>query len=107
MNLLLLISVCLSEKDRSWVLRGIGTGGLNGRSLHSRSSAGFGLRGLATTYTQELYFSTLGLRTQTLERQPTSADGTSNQYKELNPRYLASEGEKAPLPATSRARAAA
>lgn len=53
------------------------------------------LRGLATTYTQELYFSTLGLRTQTLANQPTSADGTSNQYKELNPRYLASEGEKA------------
>jgi TonB family protein len=53
------------------------------------------LRGLASTYTQELYFSTLGLRTQTSERQPTSADGTSNQYKELNPRYLGGEGEKA------------
>ena len=53
------------------------------------------LRGLAGTYTQELYFSTLGLRTQTSERQPTSADGSSNQQRELNPRYLASEGEKA------------
>jgi TonB family protein len=53
------------------------------------------LRGLAGTYTQELYFSTLGLRTQTLDRQPTSADGSSNQQKELNPRYLGTEGEKA------------
>jgi TonB family protein len=53
------------------------------------------LRGLAGTYTQELYFSTLGLRTQMSERQPTSADGSSNQQRELNPRYLASEGEKA------------
>jgi TonB family protein len=53
------------------------------------------LRGLADTYTQELYFSTLGLRTQTLERQPTSADGNSNQQRELNPRYLGTEGEKA------------
>jgi TonB family protein len=53
------------------------------------------LRGLASTYTQELYFSTLGLRTQTLDRQPTSADGSSNQQKELNPRYLGTEGEKA------------
>jgi TonB family protein len=53
------------------------------------------LRGLADTYTHELYFSTLGLRTQTLERQPTSADGNSNQQRELNPRYLGTEGEKA------------
>jgi TonB family protein len=53
------------------------------------------LRGLAGTYTQELYFSTLGLRTQTLDRQPTSADGSSNQQRELNPRYLGTEGEKA------------
>jgi TonB family protein len=53
------------------------------------------LRGLADTYTQELYFSTLGLRTQTLERQPTSADGSTNQQRDLNPRYLGTEGEKA------------
>jgi TonB family protein len=53
------------------------------------------LRGLASTYTQELYFSTLGLRTQTLDRTPTSADGNSNLQRELNPRFLASEGEKA------------
>jgi len=53
------------------------------------------LRGLANTYTQELYFSTLGLRTQMSERQPTSADGSSNQQRELNPRYLGTEGEKA------------
>jgi TonB family protein len=53
------------------------------------------LRLLAGTYTQELYFSTLGIRTQTIERQPTSADGSSNQQKEINPRYLSSEGEKA------------
>lgn len=53
------------------------------------------LRALAATYTQELYYSTLGVRTQTIERQPTSADGSSNQQKDINPRYLASEGEKA------------
>jgi TonB family protein len=53
------------------------------------------LRGLASTYTQELYFSTLGLRTQTLDRTPTSADGNSNLQRELNPRFLGSEGEKA------------
>jgi TonB family protein len=52
------------------------------------------LRGLASTYTQELFFSTLGVRTQMLERQPTSADGSTNQ-REQNPRYLGSEGEKA------------
>jgi TonB family protein len=53
------------------------------------------LRGLASTYTRELYFSTLGLRTQTLERTPTSADGNSNLQRELNPRFLGTEGEKA------------
>ena len=53
------------------------------------------LRGLASTYTQELYFSTLGLRTQTLDRTPTSADGNANLQRELNPRFLGTEGEKA------------
>lgn len=53
------------------------------------------LRALAGTYTQEVYFSTLGLRTQSRERQPTDADGTSNEQKQMNPRYLGSEGEKA------------
>jgi TonB family protein len=53
------------------------------------------LRALADTYTQELYFSTLGLRTQTVERQPTGADGNSNDQKPLSPRYLGSEGESA------------
>ena len=53
------------------------------------------LRALAGTYTQELYFSTLGLRTQTRDREPTDADGTSNEQKQINPRYLSSEGEKA------------
>lgn len=53
------------------------------------------LRALAGTYTQELYFSTLGLRTQTLERQPTGADGNSNDQKPINPRYLGGEGEDA------------
>ncbi|MGH8176655.1 MAG: tetratricopeptide repeat protein [Steroidobacter sp.] len=52
------------------------------------------LRGLARTYTQELFYSTLGLRTGR-ERTPTSADGVSNEYKALNPRYLDSDGEKA------------
>jgi TonB family protein len=53
------------------------------------------LRSLAGTYTQELYFSTLGMRTQARDRQPTDADGTSNEQKQINPRYLNSEGEKA------------
>ena len=53
------------------------------------------LRALAGTYTQEVYFSTLGLKTQSRERQPTDADGTSNEQKQMNPRYLNSEGEKA------------
>ena len=33
------------------------------------------LRALAATYTQELYYSTLGIRTQSRERMPTDADG--------------------------------
>lgn len=53
------------------------------------------LRALAGTYTQELYFSTLGMRTQARDRQPTDADGTSNEQKQMNPRYLSSEGERA------------
>jgi TonB family protein len=53
------------------------------------------LRALANTYTQELYFSTLGFRTQSRERAPTDADGTSNDTKPINPRYLSTDGEKA------------
>jgi TonB family protein len=52
------------------------------------------LRELAGTFTQELYFSTLGVRTQMVERQPTSADGSTNAQREVNPRFLSSEGEK-------------
>jgi TonB family protein len=52
------------------------------------------LRALAGTYTQELYYSTLGLRIQSRERMPTDADGTSNDSKQINPRYLNTEGEK-------------
>jgi tetratricopeptide (TPR) repeat protein len=53
------------------------------------------LRALANTYTQELYFSTLGFRSQSRERMPTDADGTSNDSKPINPRYLNADGEKA------------
>ncbi|HKQ15655.1 MAG TPA: TonB family protein [Steroidobacteraceae bacterium] len=53
------------------------------------------LRALAGTYTQELYYSTLGLRTQSRERMPTDADGSSNDTRQINPRYLNTEGEKA------------
>jgi tetratricopeptide (TPR) repeat protein len=53
------------------------------------------LRALAGTYTQELYFSTLGIRTQSRERAPTDADGTSNESRPINPRYLNVDGEKA------------
>ncbi|MGH8239811.1 MAG: TonB family protein, partial [Steroidobacteraceae bacterium] len=52
------------------------------------------LRALAATYTQELLYSTLGIRTQTSERMPTNADG-SNDNRQINPRYLGGEGEKA------------
>lgn len=52
------------------------------------------LRALAETYTQELYYSTLGLKTQSRERMPTDADGVSNETKPINPRYLGNEGEK-------------
>jgi TonB family protein len=53
------------------------------------------LRQLANTYLQELYVSTLGIRTQSRERMPTDADGSSNDQKPINPRYLSSDGEKA------------
>lgn len=53
------------------------------------------LRGIARSYTQELYFSTLGIKTQSRERTPTDADGTSNESRGINPRYLSSDGEKA------------
>jgi tetratricopeptide (TPR) repeat protein len=53
------------------------------------------LRALASTYTQELYYSTLGIRTQSRERLPTDADGSSNESRPINPRYLSSDGEKA------------
>ena len=49
------------------------------------------LRALAASYTQEVYYSTLGIRTQG-PRTPTDADGTSNDSKALNPRYLGNEG---------------
>jgi TonB family protein len=53
------------------------------------------LRSLAGTFTQELYYSTLGFRTQSRERMPTDADGSSSESKQINPKYLNSEGEKA------------
>jgi TonB family protein len=53
------------------------------------------LRKLAGTYTQELYYSTLGIKTQSRERLPTDADGVSNESKQINPRYLNTDGEKA------------
>jgi TonB family protein len=49
------------------------------------------LRALAGSYTQELYYSTLGIKTQG-PRMPTDADGASNESKLLNPRYLGNEG---------------
>ena len=53
------------------------------------------LRQLAGTYTKELLFSTLGIRTVSRERLPTDATGVSNEGKQINPRYLGAEGEKA------------
>jgi TonB family protein len=52
------------------------------------------LRAVARSYTQELYYSTLGIKLPSRERAPADADGTSNESK-VNPRYLPSDGEKA------------
>jgi tetratricopeptide (TPR) repeat protein len=52
------------------------------------------LRHLAESYTQEIRYSTLGLPTGR-GSVPTDADGTSNEFKSLNPRYIDSDGEKA------------
>jgi tetratricopeptide (TPR) repeat protein len=52
------------------------------------------LRHLAESYTQELRYSTVGLPTDR-SRPPTDADGSSNEFKSLNPRYIDSDGEKA------------
>jgi tetratricopeptide (TPR) repeat protein len=52
------------------------------------------LRGFAGTFTLELLYSTMGLKI-TQERQPSAADGTSTEYKALNPRYLSEDGEEA------------
>lgn len=52
------------------------------------------LRSLAGTYTQELFYSTIGLKSQGRLRLPTDANGTSNDDKPMNPHYLSSEGEK-------------
>ncbi len=52
------------------------------------------LRGIASTYTQELYYSTLGLPVAR-ERAATDAAGRSKPTEPLHPRHLPSEGEKA------------
>jgi tetratricopeptide (TPR) repeat protein len=52
------------------------------------------LRHLALSYTQEITYSTLGLPTGR-GSVPTDADGTSNEFKSMNPRYIDSDGEKA------------
>jgi tetratricopeptide (TPR) repeat protein len=52
------------------------------------------LRHLARSYTKEVEYSTRGLATDR-SRPPTDADGTSNEFKSLNPRYIDSDGEKA------------
>jgi tetratricopeptide (TPR) repeat protein len=52
------------------------------------------LRHLAESYTQEIEYSTRGLATDR-SRPPTDADGSSNEFKSLNPRYIDSDGEKA------------
>src|SRR5262245_16312478 len=50
---------------------------------------------LARSYTQELYYSMVGLRVPRERIQPTDADGTNNDSKPLNPRYISVDGEKA------------
>lgn len=52
------------------------------------------LRGLARTFTHELFYTTRGIPTDR-EKTPSDADGASNERQALNPRYLPTEGEKA------------
>jgi len=52
------------------------------------------LRALAASYTRELVFSTLRLKTDR-PQYPSSADGSGNEYKIINPRYLDGDGESA------------
>lgn len=52
------------------------------------------LRGLARTFTHELFLSTLGFRAPE-EPVLSDADGSSNESRSHNPRYIDSEGEKA------------
>lgn len=52
------------------------------------------LQGLARTYTQELFYSTLGLRTSRARTSMPSEDAGAERQA-INPRYLSSEGEKA------------
>ena len=54
------------------------------------------LRGYARTYTQELFFNTLWIRTARPDNQlHTNADGTVEEFRPLNPRFLSTEGERA------------
>lgn len=52
------------------------------------------LRGLARTYTHELFYVTRGVRTDR-RKTPTDADGASNENQPVNPRNMSPEGEKA------------
>lgn len=52
------------------------------------------LRAMARSYTQELFYSSLGLKIPSHDRLATEVD-TGNEYRALNPRYLSSDGEKA------------
>jgi tetratricopeptide (TPR) repeat protein len=54
------------------------------------------LRGYAQTFTQELLYSTLWIRTFRPDAQPSlNADGTVEDFRPLNPRFLSIEGERA------------
>lgn len=53
------------------------------------------LQALARSYTQEVAYSMRGLRVPRERMAPTDADGTSNDSKPLNPRYISVDGEKA------------
>ena len=52
------------------------------------------LRKLAESYTQEIEYSTRGMPTGR-DKVPSDADGSSNEFKSLNPRYIDADGERA------------
>ena len=52
------------------------------------------LRALARSYTHELFYSTLGIKTQR-QAMPSEGNGSGMEVKAINPRYISLDGERA------------